>query len=1017
MPPARPFHLHLHLAVAALLLSAVLHAASAATPPEVDALMAFKSSLAIPPAADAFFASWDAAAATPCNFTGVTCRGSAVTALSVPEMNVTAESVPFDVLCGSLKSLATLSLPSNALAGTIAGVDACVGLQELSLPFNSFSGEIPDLSPLTGLRTLNLSSNAFSGSFPWSALTAMPGLQALSAGDNPFLTPTKSFPPEITRLTNLTRLYLSAANIAGPIPAAIGRLTRLVDLELADNPLTGEIPPAISQLVNLQSLELYNCSLTGALPRGFGRLTRLQFFDASQNQLTGGLSELRSLTRLVSLQLFYNGLSGEVPPEFGDFRELVNLSLYSNNLTGDLPPKLGSWSEFNFIDVSTNSLTGPIPPDMCKRGTMLKLLMLENRFSGEIPATYATCATLQRFRVSKNLLTGDVPEGLWALPNAEIIDLEGNHFTGGISEGIGKAASLTSLHLAGNKFSGAIPSSIGDAGKLQSIDVSSNELSGEIPPSIGKLVGLDSLDIAGNGISGAIPASLGSCSALSTMNLAENKLAGAIPTELRGLTRLNSLNISSNELSGAVPAILAELKLSYLNLSNNRLDGPVPAGLAISAYGESFQGNPGLCANNGAGFLRRCTPGDGGRSGSTARTLVTCLLAGMAVLLAVLGVAIFIKKRRQHAEAAAMAGGKLLFAKKGSWNVKSFRMMAFDEREIVGGVRDENLIGSGGSGNVYRVKLGCGTVVAVKHITRTRAAAAASAGPTAAMLPRSASASARQCREFDAEVGTLSSIRHVNVVKLLCSVTSEDGAASLLVYEHLPNGSLYERLHGPTARKLGGLGWPERYEVAVGAARGLEYLHHGCGDRPILHRDVKSSNILLDEAFKPRLADFGLAKILHANAGSGKLQGEPWSSSGGAVAGTVGYMAPEYAYTRKVTEKSDVYSFGVVLLELATGRAAVADGEDVVEWASRRLDGAGNGREKAMALVDASAAREEWEKEEAVRVLRVAVLCTSRTPAVRPSMRSVVQMLEDAAVGRECSGNGKPALEVKVVVP
>mgnify|MGYP002413917246 CR=1 FL=1 len=122
----------------------------------------------------------------------------------------------------------------------------------------------------------------------------------------------------------------------------------------------------------------------------------------------------------------------------------------------------------------------------------------------------------------------------------------------------------------------------------------------------------------------------------------------------------------------------------------------------------------------------------------------------MAVLLAVLGVV----KRRQHEEAVTMVGGKLLFAKKGSWNVKSFRMMAFDEREIVGGVRDENLIGSGGSGNVYRVKLGCGTVVAVKHITRTRAAAAASAGPTAAMLPRSASASARQCREFAAEAGT-----------------------------------------------------------------------------------------------------------------------------------------------------------------------------------------------------------------------------------------------------------------------
>jgi serine/threonine protein kinase len=377
----------------------------------------------------------------------------------------------------------------------------------------------------------------------------------------------------------------------------------------------------------------------------------------------------------------------------------------------------------------------------------------------------------------------------------------------------------------------------------------------------------------------------------------------------------------------------------------------------------------------------------------------------MAIALAVLGIAIFIKRRRLHraqaAEAEAMAGGKL-FAKKGSWNVKSFRMMAFDEREIVGGVRDENLIGSGGSGNVYRVKLGTGAVVAVKHITRTRAA---SSGAAAAMLRRSASSA--RCREFDAEVGTLSSIRHVNVVKLLCSVTSEDGAASLLVYEHLPNGSLYERLHGPAARKLegGGLGWPERYEVAVGAARGLDYLHHGCGGRPILHRDVKSSNILLDETFKPRIADFGLAKILDDVAANSE------ASSGGVVAGTVGYMAPEYGYTRKVTEKSDVYSFGVVLLELVTGRAAIVDGNDIVEWVVRRLDG----REKAMSLLDGKAIAEDWEKEEAARVLRVAVLCVSRTPAMRPSMRSVVQMLEDAAMGGREYGSSEKAVEVKVV--
>ncbi|KAL6638482.1 hypothetical protein ACP70R_023977 [Stipagrostis hirtigluma subsp. patula] len=1000
MPPATP---HLLL----LFLLAITGAAAAS---ELDAILAFKRALTVPPAATAFFATWDDAAATPCNFTGVSCDGRGrVTALSVHGQGVAAASVPFDDICASLPQLATLSLPENALSGGIAGVAACAALQDLTLAFNAFTGPVPDLSPLTRLRTLNVSQNGFAGAFPWASLAAMPDLAVLALGDDPFFSPTVSFPGEVTRLTNLTKLYMSAANIGGVIPPGIGNLVNLVDLELADNNLTGEIPKEITKLTELQSLELYNNSLSGELPAGFGKLTKLQYFDASSNALSGGLAELRSLTRLVSLQLFYNRFSGEVPQELGEFRDLVNLSLYNNNLTGELPRSLGSWAQFDFIDVSTNALSGPIPPDMCKQGTMTKLLMLENSFSGGIPPTYASCKTLNRFRVSKNALSGEVPEGLWALPNINVIDLEGNQFTGGIGDGIGSAASLTSLFLAGNRFTGVIPPSIGDASNLEIVDFSSNELSGEIPDSIGRLARLNRLNIAANGVTGAIPASLGSCSALSTVDFSRNKLAGAIPAELGNLPRLNSLDVSGNELSGALPASLAELKLSFLNLSNNRFTGAVPELLAIPAYGESFLGNPGLCATNGADFLRRCTPGAGGRSAIAARTVVTCILAVTAVVLAVLGVTIYLKKRRAaEAEAAAAASGKL-FAKKGSWDIKSFRILAFDEREIIDGVRDENLIGSGGSGNVYRVKLGSGAVVAVKHITRARAAPAASTAPSAAMLPRSASAARRtasvRCREFDSEVGTLSSIRHVNVVKLLCSITSEDGAASLLVYEHLPNGSLYDRLHGPEGRKLGGLRWPERHDIAVGAARGLEYLHHGC-DRPILHRDVKSSNILLDETFKPRLADFGLAKILSSAAAQ--------DTSAGVVAGTLGYMAPEYAYTWKVTEKSDVYSFGVVLLELVTGRPAIqaeAGGEsrDLVEWVARRLDS----RDKAASLLDAGIT-EGWAREEAVRVLRVAVLCTSRTPSMRPSMRSVVQMLEDVAAGREDAAPEK-VVEVKVV--
>ncbi|KAL5223699.1 hypothetical protein ABZP36_010338 [Zizania latifolia] len=1000
MPPSLVVPLFL------LLLLAGLHAAVAAGVSEVAALLAFKNSLTIPPGAADFFAKWDAAASSPCNFTGVTCNsGGFVTAIKVEVLGVAAASVPFDVLCGSLPALATLSLPSNALAGGIDGVGGCTGLEELNLAFNSFYGVVPDLSPLTKLQKLNVSQNSFTGAFPWDALPSMPDLTVLAAGDNGFFTQTDTFPAEITKLTNLTVLYLSVANIGGVIPPGIGNLVKLGNLQLSDNRLTGEIPPEITKLTNLLQLELYNNSLRGDLPTGFGKLAKLQFFDASMNMLTGTLSELRSLTQLISLQLFYNNLTGEVPPEFGDFKELVNLSLYNNNLTGELPQNLGSWAEFNFIDVSTNALSGPIPPYMCKRGTMTKLLVLENNFSGQIPATYATCTTLQRFRVSKNSMSGDVPEGLWALPNADIIDLEGNQFTGGIGNGIGKAGSLNSLYLARNRFSGTIPPSIGNASNLEIIDISSNELSGEIPASIGSLANLGSVNIAGNGISGVIPVSLGMCSSLNTVNFAGNKLAGTIPSELGTLPRLNSLDVSGNDLSGAVPTSLAGLKLSYLNLSDNRLVGPVPEPLAIPAYGESFHGNPGLCATNGVDFLRRCSPEAGGHSASTARTVVTCLLAGLAVVLAALGAAMYImKRRRAEAEATVGRGSGKLFAKKGSWDLKSFRVLAFDEHEVIDGVRDENLIGSGGSGNVYRVKLGSGSVVAVKHITRT-GASAASTEPSAAML-RSPSAARRtasvRCREFDSEVGTLSSIRHVNVVKLLCSITSEDGAASLLVYEHLPNGSLYERLHGAEGRKLGGLGWPERYDIAVGSARGLEYLHHGC-DRPILHRDVKSSNILLDESFKPRIADFGLAKILNSATPD---------STPGVVAGTLGYMAPEYAYTWKVTEKSDVFSFGVVLLELVTGRTAImaeyGESRDIVDWVARRLDS----RDKVMALLDAKIG-EEWAKEEAVRVLRVAVLCTSRTPSMRPSMRTVVQMLEAAAIGREF-GN-VASLKVKVI--
>ncbi|XP_042375622.1 receptor-like protein kinase 7 [Zingiber officinale] len=964
-----------------LLHFAVFSAGGASTPAEeLEILLRFKSSFNS--ANETVFPSWNANNPVCGGFAGIQCDSAG----SVSQINLTASGlsggIRFDLLC-RLGSLSALSLGSNYLSGGVSDdLRNCTGLQILDLAFNGLSGAVPDLSPLDELRVLNFTSNGFSGAFPWSSLAGMSELEALNVGDNSF--DPSMFPDVVLNLTKLNCLYLSHCNIHGKIPPAIGNLTRLINLEIADSFLTGLIPPEITKLSNLRQLELYNNSLEGRIPTGFGNLSKLAFFDASMNRLEGDLSELRGLTSLVSLQLFENDLSGEVPPEFRDFRFLTNLSLYSNRLSGTLPLMLGSWSEFNYIDVSTNFFTGPIPPEMCRKGSMQRLLILENKFTGEIPASYANCSSLIRFRVSNNSLSGEVPAGLWSLPNLNVIDLAINQFEGTIDAGIGAAKSLNQLFISDNRFSGSIPPEIGDATAIVNVELYNNHFSGNIPVRIERLQNLVSLYLQNNVFSGEIPEELGSCVALSALNLAGNKLSGQIPSSLGELMRLNSLDLSNNQISGEIPANLATLKLSSLNLSNNSLTGDIPAELAISAYSGSFLGNPGLCVDSSSAenlrSVRRCSAFARG-SASKLRTPLTCILSVTAVFLAGLGLYIMLRNQQKNSSCDPE------FAKNLSWDMKPFHVVTFDQKEIVEGIKPENLVGKGSSGEVYRVKLTNGEVVAVKQILCDRNRGDGKERSTAAMLGRRRRRP-EAAREFEAEVRTLSEVRHVNVVKLYCSITSEEW--SLLVYEHLPNGSLWDKLHGPATElpgKAAELGWDERCQVALGAARGLEYLHHGW-DRPILHRDVKSSNILLDECLKPRIADFGLAKILCSAAVAGAA-GEACSAP--IIAGTHGYIAPEYAYTWKVNEKSDVYSFGVVLMELVTGRqpieAEYGEAKDIVHWVSTR-------HAAPESAVD-SRIRPEWAREAAVKMLRVAVLCTARLPAMRPSMRTVVQILEE----------------------
>lgn len=803
-----------------------------------------------------------------CNFTGITCNSNGF----VKEIDLSKRGlsgvVPFDSIC-QLQSLEKLAFGYNSLHGEATqDLNTCVKLTYLDLGNNLFSGSFPDIHSLTQLQYFYLNQSGFSGKFPWKSVGKLTGLIELSLGDNVFENTT--FPVEITNLYKLNSLYLSNCSLTGEIPRSIGNLTQLLNLEFSQNYITGTIPAEIGKLQNLWQLEFYDNQLTGTLPVGLRNLTRLKNFDASINYIHGDLSEVRFLTNLVSLQMFMNEISGHVPVEFGEFKSLVNLSLYTNKLTGPLPQSIGSWANFDYIDVSENFLTGSIPPDMCKKGTMRKLLILQNNFTGEIPVTYANCSTLTRFRVSKNSLTGVVPSGIWGLPKAHIIDLASNQLEGSITSDIGNAVVLSELYVGNNRLSGRLPLEISQAKSLASVDFSNNQFSDELPTTISDLKNLDSLELQGNRFSGSIPETIGSCNSLSIVNLAENSFSGKIPSSLGLLPVLNSLNLSNNDLFGEIPWTFSHLKLSLLDLSNNQLTGRVPQSLLNGAYKESFAGNPGLCSDADA-FLRRCSQSSG--SSKNIHALLICFAIGLLLLIATLWCIITSKKSEKNRSRSL---------KEESWDLKSFHVMTFTEEEILDSIKDENLIGKGGSGKVYKVTVGNGKEFAVKHIWNT------DPYDDKKNSNRSSSPILRKQRtkssEFDSEVKTLSSIRHVNVVKLYCSITSE--VSNLLVYEYMPNGSLWDRLH--TSRKME-LDWETRYEIAVGAAKGLEYLHHGC-DRPVIHRDVKSSNILLDEFLKPRISDFGLAKILQTSGLN--------RDSTHVIAGTPGYIAPGNPYSR-----------------------------------------------------------------------------------------------------------------------
>ncbi|KAI4330087.1 hypothetical protein MLD38_028394 [Melastoma candidum] len=512
---------------------------------------------------------------------------------------------------------------------------------------------------------------------------------------------------------------------------------------------------------------------------------------------------------------------------------------------------------------------------------------------------------------------------------------------------------VVSLSLTSIGFTGNISVAITKLKYLEILDLQNNRLSGVLPEFLGDKESLETLNLANNGFVGSIPSSWGKLSNLKTLILSGNHLNGAIPESIVNLTGLTKLDLSSTDLSGKIPAQL--LKVPSYNFTGTRLlccSGRDQPCVSPSSNAKVFSRYYNIGATPEECFAVRTRK-------SEVRVIITSSICGGFVLLS--AAAFFAYRcnqlRKQELDFFFDVAGdderKISFAqvKRFSWREIQIATDNFNEN---------NVIGQGGFGKVYRGILSDGTKVAVKRLADYN-----SPGGEAA---------------FQREVQLISVAVHRNLLRLIGFVSTP--SERILVYPYMKNLSVAYHLRDlkPGEEVLD---WPTRKRIAFGAARGLEYLHEHCSPK-IIHRDLKAANILLDDSFEAVLGDFGLAKLVDTKRTQVTTQ----------VRGTMGHIAPEYLSTGKSSEKTDVFGYGITLLELVTGQRAIdfsrlEEEEDVLLldhmkklMRENRLDD----------MVDK--ALPSYDPQSVKMMVQVALLCTHCSPEDRPTMPEVIGMLQ-----------------------
>lgn len=670
----------------------------------------------------------------------------------------------------------------------------------------------------------------------------------------------------------------------GKLPAELGNLQKLEAFQFAANNLSGEIPGSIFNISTLRIISLTDNDFSGSLPSDFGqRLQNLERFYLGGNKLSGAiLDSMVNASNLVSVGISENNFGGSIPNRLGDLRFLESLVLEQNNFTsksddssgeltflsslsncrslqhlsfannpikGSLPSSIGNFSSsLQDFYAGFTEMEGEIPIEIANLSGLSVLSLRDNKLHGSIPLAFLE--NLQGLSLEGNELHGPIPSTLCSSRKLYRLHLGRNHLIGPIPECLGNVTSLRALYLDNNPLNTSIPATIWNLKDLLELSLTSTNLVGNIPPEIGGLIAAQTLDLSDNKISGNIPSTIGGLTRLTNLSLAQNELEGTIPQSLGGLISLEILDLSHNNLSGEVPTSLESISsLKYFNVSFNHLGGKVPSNGSFSNLTkESFTSNEEFCDGPPQLDFSPCrnnSPRGRGSSRKRLRIILDTLLPVASVIFAASIVFIMIRNRRK----------KKNVSPKDAISVPVHERISYYQlQQATKGFSGDNLIATGSFGSVYKGVLEDGTMLAIKVFNLELEGA---------------------LRSFEVECEMWRNLRHRNLVRVISACSNPDFKA--LVLEYMNNGSLENWLHSDGYF----LDFLQRLNITIDVACALGYLHQGHSS-PVIHCDLKPSNILLDDDLNGRVTDFGIAKLFSIGENMVRTK----------TIATIGYIAP-----------------------------------------------------------------------------------------------------------------------------